>query len=216
MDDRNSIISAFSEEQTERLTGVSKTQLRYWDRTDFYHPSYAEENRRLPFSRIYSFKDIVALRVLNVLRNQYNVSLQHLREVSVRLSHLEDDRWTGIKLWVLDRRVVWQEPDTELPQEIVSQQYVVTTLELQRVVADTKRDIQTLNGRSRSKVGKLEKSRYVNQNATVVAGTRISVDAICRFSEAGYSVEQIMEEFPGLTEKDIAAALEHKKDRSAA
>ena len=34
-----SIIAAFSEEQVERLTGLSKTQLRYWDRTGFSRQS---------------------------------------------------------------------------------------------------------------------------------------------------------------------------------
>ncbi len=137
------VIAAFSEDQTARLTGVTKSQLRYWDKTNFYKPSYSEENRRIAFSRIYSFKDIVALRILNVVRNQYNVSLPHLRQVSDRLSHLEADidRWTKSTLYVLNKRVIWHEPETEMPQEVVSRQYVVPTVSLQDVVSDTKRDI---------------------------------------------------------------------------
>ena len=118
MSDNESLIAAFSEDHTAKLTGISVSQLRYWDRTDFYHPSYAESNRRVAFSRIYSFRDIVALRVLNVLRNQYSVALQHLRDVSNKLSHLVDDRWTGVRLYVLNKRVIWIEPGTDLPQDI--------------------------------------------------------------------------------------------------
>ena len=55
----NNAIAAFSEEHATRLTGVTKSQLRYWDRTNFFVPSYAEENRRVVFSRVYSFKDIL-------------------------------------------------------------------------------------------------------------------------------------------------------------
>ncbi len=210
------VIAAFSEEHTERLTGVSKSQLRYWDRTNFYRPSYAENNRRVAFSRIYSFKDIVALRVLNVLRNQYGVPLQHLRAVSERLSHLADDRWTGVRLWVLNRRVIWQEPGTERPQEIVSKQYVVPTLALETVVSDTERDVSDLNVRDESKYGLIEQSRYVNHNEPVIAGTRIPVAAIKRFSEAGYTPEKILEEYPDLTEADVNAALEYKRASTAA
>src|SRR5690349_16486128 len=82
------VLAAFSEEQTGKLTGISTAQLRYWDRTGFYKPSYAESNRRIAFSRIYSFKDIVALRVLHVLRNQCKIPLQHLREVTDKLGGL--------------------------------------------------------------------------------------------------------------------------------
>lgn len=56
-------VAAFGEEHASKLTGISMSQLRYWDRTDFYSPSYAEANRRLPFSRVYSFKDIHRLQL---------------------------------------------------------------------------------------------------------------------------------------------------------
>jgi len=210
------VIAAFSEEQTERLTGITKSQLRYWDRTAFYRPSYVEDNRRVAFSRAYSFKDIVALRVLNVLRNQYNVALQHLRSVSKKLSHLADDRWTGTSLWVLNKRVIWQEPGTEKPQEIVSKQYVVPTVLLDVVISDTQRDILNLNIRDKSKQGTIETSRFVSHNVPIISGTRIPVDAIKRFAAAGYNIAQILNEYPDLTRKDIKAALAYKRARSAA
>lgn len=215
MGNSNNVIAAFSEDHAARLTGITISQLRYWDRTDFYRPSYAEENRRLAFSRIYSFKDIAALRVLHVLRNQYSVPLQHLRDVSEKLGHLSENRWTGVKLYVLNRRVIWHEPGTELPQVIATGQYVVPML-LETVMADTKRDIKELNARLESKQGVIEQSRYVNHNAPVIAGTRITVDSIKRFSQAGYSISQIISEYPDLTEKDVKAAIAFNNSRLAA
>jgi len=207
------VIAAFSEDHTSRLTGVTISQLRHWDRSHFYRPSYAEENRRMPFSRIYSFKDIVSLRVLNVLRNQYSVSLQHLREVSEKLSRYAEDRWTGTKLWVLNRKVIWQEPGTSMPQEIVSAQYLVP-MNLAEVVADTSERVSQLNERGNFQ-GVIEKSRFVSHNVPVLAGTRIPVAAIKRFSEAGYSVAQIIEEYPDLTAKDVEAALTYRPHKAA-
>ena len=209
-----SVVAAFSEESASRLTGITKSQLRYWDREDFYRPSYAEDNRRVPFSRVYSFHDIVALRVLNALRNQFGVSLQHLREVSKKLSHLAEDRWTGTKLWVLKRRVVWQEPGTNRPLEVLSGQYILAVA-LEVFVEDTKKAVATLNKRDESKLGRIEKSRYVNHNAPVIAGTRIPVEAIKRFSDAGYTTAQIIKEYPDLTDKDIEAALAYESRKVA-
>lgn len=202
------IIAAFSEEHTHRLTGVTQSQLRYWHRTKLFSPSFAD--------RIYTFRDIVSLRVLGVLRNQYQISLQHLRKVSDRLAHLTDDRWTGVRLYVLGKKVAWQEPGTARPQEIVSRQYVLPTIQLEAVVSDTHRDIACLNVRGDEQVGKITKSRNINHNAAVVAGTRIRVRAIKRFHEAGYSVEQILKEYPDLNEKDIEVALEYVDLRASA
>lgn len=208
------VIAAFSEDHTSRLTGISISQLRYWDRTDFYRPSFAEENRRVAFSRIYSFKDIVALRVLNVLRNQYSVRLQHLRDVSKKLSHLADDRWTVVKLYVLNKRVIWIEPGTALPQVIATGQYVVP-MNLELVVSDTKRDVAKLNTREQSQLGAIKRSRFVSHNAPVIAGTRVSVEAIKQFSDAGYTTAQIVREYPDLTEEDVKAALAFKPRKAA-
>ena len=111
--DAGNVIAAFSEEQVQRLTGLTASQLRYWDRTGFFVPSQAEENRRVAYSRIYSFKDLVALRVIYVLRNQYRVPLQHLRKVAEKLHHLADDKWLATTLYVLNRKVVFEEPGSD-------------------------------------------------------------------------------------------------------
>lgn len=213
--DSNVVISAFSEDQAERLSGVSKSQLRYWDRTDFFKPAFANENRRVAFSRIYSFKDITSLRVLNILRNQYSVPLQHLRKVASELSGFSDAKWTAVEMFVFNRRVVFVEPGSRQHREIVSRQYVIG-LPLNMVVLDTKRDIEHLQVRDDTSIGKVTRARYVSHNAWVVAGTRIPVATIKRFAEDGFSLEQIMQEYPTLTETDIKAAIEHESDGVAA
>jgi DNA-binding transcriptional MerR regulator len=185
----NVVISAFSEAQVERLTGLTASQLRCWDQTGFFAPAYADENRRLPYSRIYSFKDVVALRTLSVLRNHHKVPLQHLRKVAQKLSHLADDLWTKTTLYVLDKKVVFLELGTNVPREVVSGQFVIS-LELKTVVADTKKAVEILCQRSDNQIGRIERSRYVNHNAWVVAGTRISTRSIRRFKEAGYTIDQ--------------------------
>jgi uncharacterized protein (DUF433 family) len=45
----------------------------------------------------------------------------------------------------------------------------------------------------------------------VVAGTRITVKSIKAFSDAGYSIDQIREQYPVLTAEDIRAALSYRQ-----
>ena len=73
------------------MVGFTKSRLRYWARTDFFKPSFVEEDSRLPYSRFYSFKDVVALRTLEMLRVRNGVPLQHLRKVADSLAHMKDE-----------------------------------------------------------------------------------------------------------------------------
>lgn len=209
------IISAFSEEQVERLTGISKRQLRYWDRTDFFTPAFANENRRVAYSRIYSFTDVASLRVLNILRNQYCVPLQHLRQVARDLPQMSTDKWTRSELYVLNRRVVLLEPGTNKYREVVGNQYVMGIV-LSVIVRDTKRDIEALSVRGKDLIGKIGRARNVCHNAWVIAGTRVPVAAIKQFAKKGYKISQIRDEYPTLTEADIESAIRYEGDGIAA
>lgn len=211
-----SIAAAFSEEQVERLTGLTKAQLRYWDKTGFFAPKFADENRRRAYSRLYSFKDVVALRTISILRNQHNVPLQHLRKVAERLSHLKENLWTKTKLFVLNKKVIFQEPGTGRPREVVSGQYVFESILLKTIISETKKSVEKMRERDQSKIGQVERSRFISRNAWVVGGTRIPTASIRRFKEAGYTDAQILKEYPDLTPRDIAAALLHEEQESSA
>ncbi|MBX9702441.1 MAG: DUF433 domain-containing protein [Acetobacteraceae bacterium] len=204
------VIAAFTEEQVSRLTGLSSRQLRYWDGTGFFSPDYRDDAPGHAHGRLYSFRNIVALRTIALLRVQHGVPLQHLRKVAETLSHLRDDLWTQTRLWVLNRKVIFENPETELPQEVVSGQYVID-IPLRRIVEDTDRDVRKLRTRSADQLGRISRARGIAGNARVAAGTRIRVDSIRRLEEDGYSPAQILAEYPDLTEADIRAALDHDK-----
>lgn len=205
----SNVIGAFSEEHAERLSGVSLAQLRRWDRLGFFKPSFAAEDRHLPYSRVYSFKDLVALRVLNELRNNHGVSLQHLRRVAETLGHLKDDLWSTTTLSVLNKRVVFNEPETSKPREVVSGQYVAD-IPLRVVISSTRRAVGEMNRRTDEEIGLIVRAKFNNRNAAVFAGTRIPVSAIRHFAEAGYSTAKIVKEYPDLTVADIEAALAYQ------
>jgi len=210
----SNIVTAFSEEHVERLAGLSKAQLRYWDRTGFFRPSYADEDRRAPYSRVYSFRDLVALRTLGVLRNQHQVPLQHLRQVAKKLSHLKDALWTKTVLHVLNKRVVFIVEGK--PQDALTGQLVLP-VPLKVIISDMSEASKKLRQRQADQFGKVVQNRYVVHNAAVVAGTRIPTRAIRAFKDAGYTTQQIIHEYPDLTEADVRAALAHEeRGRTAA
>jgi uncharacterized protein (DUF433 family) len=76
--------------------------------------------------------------------------------------------------------------------------------------------VANLNKRDHQDFGRIEQKRNVNHNAAVIAGTRISVGAIKRLAEDGFSEAQILKEFPSLTGADVAAALKYSKEKHAA
>lgn len=203
------VVSAFTEDQVMRLTGLSLKQLRHWDRTGFFVPSLADEDRSKPYSRLYSFKDLVCLKLLNSLRNEHGVSMQHLRGVKQKLSHLGEDLWSKTKLYVLKKRVVFDNPETKAKEEVLSGQGVLQ-IALEVVTGDMKAAVTKIRTRDEGKVGKVEAMRSAGNTRAVIAGTTIPVDAIKAFHHEGYSIEEIQEEYPRLTLDDIRAAIAHE------
>ncbi|WJR65442.1 DUF433 domain-containing protein [Neorhizobium sp. CSC1952] len=202
-------IAAFTEDQVERLTGVTVHQLRHWDRTGFFVPSMAYEDRSQPLSRLYSFRDLVSLKILNLLRNEHKVSLQHLRQVKETLSHLGEDIWAKTKLYVLKRRVAFDNPVTKAKEEIVTGQGVLA-IALEVVTGDMRNSVEDMRRRDETLVGQIETKKGIARSKPVIAGTRIPVSTIKAFAEEGYTVNQIRQEYPTLTEADIMAAIKHK------
>lgn len=199
-------ILALTTEQVARLTGLSIRQLRYWDSTDFSRPSLQDEKGK-PYGRIYSFRDVVALRVLAMLRNEHRASLQELRKVGEWLACHPENSWTMSKFYVAGRRVYFYNPRSNSFHQGSRPQQTVTPIEVQEVVTDTERRARLLQERGEEEIGKIIQHRYISHNEPVLAGTRIRSSAIWRFHRAGYSTEEILKEYPRLTEKDIEAAI---------
>lgn len=203
------IIQGFTELQVERLTGVSVRRLRNWDRTGIFSPSLAEENRRLAYSRLYSFRDLVCLNVIACLVDDGGVPLKELRSVRKRLSKMGDDLWAKTTLYVLDRQVVFDNPETKQREQAATGQGVLK-VRLKKVKRDIDKRVRLLWERDAEDFGKIEQHRNVAHNAPVLAGTRVPVRAIKAFAEAGYTTDAILREYPSLTAEDVAAALRYE------
>jgi uncharacterized protein (DUF433 family) len=214
MADSTTAVLAFSAEHMERLTGLTPRQLAYWDKTGFFKPEYASENRRLPNSRVYSFQDAVGLRTISVLLNAHKVSLPHLKVVARKLATYADRPWSELRLRVWNRRVQFDEPETGATRDVILGQYVL--LPIIDVVRELEQRIEKLKTRDQTSIGHFERHRYISHNKLVIAGTRVPVATVLEYIEDGYSTEAIIKEFPALTEADIQAVVRDGKAAVAA
>jgi DNA-binding transcriptional MerR regulator len=205
-----SVIRAFSAFHVCRLTGLSLHQLLYWDDTEFFSPYYASENRRSPFSRVYSFQDVVGLRIISILRNDHKIPLQKLRKIAQQLSEFHPRPWSGLVLYVCGKNVLFKEPATEQVRRAGHPQYVLMVA-LDSVTTDMQSKADALRRRGVDQLGHLERHRNVVHNAWVVAGTRIPTKTIWRYHQAGYDAPSIIRDYPLLTSADVSSAISHER-----
>lgn len=71
-------MDGFTAAQACRFTGCTPHQLRYWDRINLVRPSLQSTGGRPGVRRLYSFRDLVALKVVRSLL-EGGVSLQRVR-----------------------------------------------------------------------------------------------------------------------------------------
>lgn len=71
-------MDGFTAQQATRLTGCTPHQLRYWDKVALVQPSLQQTDGRPGRRRLYSFRDLVALRVVRSLLDN-GMSIQRVR-----------------------------------------------------------------------------------------------------------------------------------------
>lgn len=93
---RGALVEAeFTSREAARISGVPFFTLDYWDRSAFLKPSIARSTGRgRGHGRLYSYGDVLRLRIARELRNQH-VSLQTLRFVVRRLADRARDLATA-------------------------------------------------------------------------------------------------------------------------
>jgi DNA-binding transcriptional MerR regulator len=208
-------IHSFTGPQVERLTGLSRRTLHYWEDTGVFKATYVDPTPHRPYRRIYTFGDLVALRTLATLRRAHRVPLDELRQVGALLARYREAPWSSMKFGVLNHHVVFPDPETgdfvignPLRQRIMP-------IDVEVVASEAEAAAARLAERRPEDIGKISRHRHVLHNAWVVAGTRVPTSAIWNFHEAGFDTTRILKAYPRLTEKDISAALAHEEERRA-
>jgi DNA-binding transcriptional MerR regulator len=101
-------LEGFTAHQASRFTGCTARQLRYWDQIGLVRPSVQQTGGRPGVPRMYSFRDLVALRVVKSLLDG-GMSLQRVRRAWEFLNRKAglDEHLAEVKL-VTDGRTVFK------------------------------------------------------------------------------------------------------------
>lgn len=97
--ERLALQEGFTAQQASKLTGCTHHQLRYWDRVSLVEPSIQGTGGRPGIRRMYSFRDLVALRVVKSLLDN-GMSLQRVRRAwdYLRRNGSMDEHLSEVKL----------------------------------------------------------------------------------------------------------------------
>ncbi len=106
-------MEGFTAQQACKLTNCTPHQLRYWDRVGLVSPSLQRTGGRPGVRRLYSFRDLVALRVVRSLLDN-GMSLQRVRRAwdYLRRNAELDEHLAGVKL-VTDGQSIFRVSDDE-------------------------------------------------------------------------------------------------------
>jgi len=193
---------AVTRDAAARIAGLSSRQVDYWASTGLIEPdvdTHLTPDRRV---RLYGFVDLLSLLVAAELKSR-KVSLQHIRAI---VSHLRSRGYphplTQLTFATVGREVYFMHDDGSWEGDLQPDQVVIhEVLNLdplrRRIAAGAQRDT-TLAGR-------VERRRGAMGSKPVLAGTRVPVDTVRHYLEAGRTVEQVLESFPTLTAADVEA-----------
>ncbi len=187
------------------LAGISSQRLRYWEKTDLIKPDIERQISARNVVRLYSLSRLVELVAASELRHQ-GVSLQHIRRI---IDHLRRQGYGSplreVRFALSGERVLFQHDDgTWEDSRRPFQGIMWQVIDLQAIRSRVQGRLQ----RSGADAGVVEKRRKVQASKPVFRGTRVPVEAVRRYLQAGKTIQEILDAFPSLTEEDITAAAE--------
>jgi len=204
----NELIPAFTPEHAEILAGIPRARLAYWVRTGLIRPRFFEPGRWLSYKYLYSFRDLVAIRTLAELRGQ-RASLQTLRRVNQQLLEHYDEPWATMRFGMLGGKVVFYDPEADLMRDGERPAQALFKLDLVEIIDTLHDKVRIFRGRKPEDYGRVEQVKRVMGNQPVIAGTRITAEAVRNFHQAGYSPDAIRAQYPDLRQEDIQAAIDY-------
>lgn len=210
----------YSTRMVSVLTGASLSQLRHW-RIDSGHGTLIAPSGVRGRQSLYSFQDVVALRMFVALRQK--TSLQKIRKAVGYLQAQHPD--THLSLHKLKagpggKTIVWISEDGDFVDVVEHPGQPGIKVVMEQVFGE----FQTEDGRTvpdlRMPARGVTIDREVKGGYPVLEGTRLPFDAISSLAEDGLNDDEIIAIYPTATPTGIAGAKEfasmiHRNDTAA-
>lgn len=195
----------YSSRLTAALTGASQGQLAYWRRDGEHGPLLLPEYGTKP-QAMYSFRDVVALRICVQLRKE--TSLQRVRRAVAHLQTVAPDtHLSAHSLRSAGRTIVWLTEDGDY----------IDTVEhpgqpgIRVVMEEVFREFTTASGRQvpdlATPADGVNIDDDIRSGYPVIEGTRIPYDTIAGLAHDGLTDAEIIDLYPSVTEQGIRGAV---------
>ncbi|MGH2388662.1 MAG: DUF433 domain-containing protein [Chloroflexota bacterium] len=209
----NELVALFTVDKAAHLSGLSTQQINRWVRQGIMTPRYDDESGWLGVKRMYSFRDLVTLRILSKLNKQYQVPTRELAKANVYLQERYEDPWESVTLYVLNHHLFFKEPEADQRLSADRVEQLPLQFPLKPIVTAMRRDVTKALRRKPAQIGHVERNRLIMGNQPCLDGTRIPVSVIYSFHQDGASTEEILREYPTLHPEDVTEAIRYEKER---
>lgn len=138
-------MEGFTTKEVIKLAGIKNRTLDFWDHSGFIGPSLMQA-KGTGSRRLYSFRDILSLRVAREFRDR-GISLQTLRKVVEHLQRREGlENPLASMLLVTDGIDVYERQADELVSLLKEpgQRHFLFVLDLPRIVEELKEEVEKL------------------------------------------------------------------------
>jgi uncharacterized protein (DUF433 family) len=205
------MVQAFTQDAASKIVGLSRRQLDYWDRTEVISPSIAPFEGR-GFQRLYSFKDLIKLKVGAEMRRRHMLPSRIKRTIEELERRGFDDPYISVRFLVEPdgSEVLYIDPSMDAPMSARDLDQVAEPIDLP--LRDIRSGLEaSVAEHLKRPTGQVRSFRNLQGSAPVIEGTRIPVEKIADLREDGWDVDQILAAFPGLTSEDVEAALQYAR-----
>jgi uncharacterized protein (DUF433 family) len=194
-------------EKAAAAAGISRQRLWYWETTGLVRPTIKREISAHSVVRLYGLDALTELLTAAELRRTPGITLQHMRRVLGYLRTLGYASPLRELHFAVDRgEIYFQHPDGSWEGDRIPRQTVEPrVLNLDDVRAKARALAHA--GRSHADVGHVTRRRKVLGAKPVFKGTRVPVQAVLAYVDAGRSIADILASYPSLTKEDLSKAL---------
>lgn len=205
---------AYEPKHVSRLTGIPAGTLKAWADDGLYVPQSVLVDNRGGQWHVYSFDELVEIHALWWLHTRGQVAIETLRLVSAAMRDTSAARWSQLCVGPAGVRIKTSTPGGQLViAEIASSGgEAEACVARDDLVREAERQSARLLERTPDQLGRIEPLGGEPGRRPVLAGTRIPTVAVWEFHEAGYTTAGIIEQYPRLTEDDVAIAIAFEQD----
>lgn len=208
---------AYEPKHVSRLTGVPAGTLMAWADDGLYVPQTVLVDNRGGQWHVYSFDELVEIHALWWLYSRCHVATETLRLVSAAIRDPSAARWSQLCVGPAGVRIESSAPDRQVvvAESASSRRETEECVARDDLVQEAERLSARLLERTPDQIGRIEPLGGEPGRRPVLAGTRIPTVAVWEFHEAGYTTAGIIEQYPRLTEDDVASAIAFEQDTRA-